>query len=167
MPDWPRLARFVGQAGPGWPGEVPGPQNGARKTWFCGGMVSKMEIRGFPVTQMDCMVPRRCLGEPVSPQLPLKNGSPRLSPVFGKFGMAPWASLWISYFPFVGPVLVSFILQTPVAPGPERQGRPRNLRQGSENVGKGLGICGKGSGMILASDPKQGGIGSYGPTKGP
>ena len=80
-----------GQAGPGWPGKVPGPQNGGRKTWFCGGMVSKMEIRGFPLTQMDCMLPRRLLGVPISPQTPPENGFPRISPISGKLGRVPLA----------------------------------------------------------------------------
>ena len=79
-----------GQAGPGWPGEVPGLQNGARKTWFCGGMVSKMEIMGFPVTQMDCMVPRRPLGKPVSPKTLLKHCFPDFSRFSGNWGGPPW-----------------------------------------------------------------------------
>ena len=72
-----------------------------------------MEIMGFPVTGMDCMVPRRPLGKPVSPRTPFKKWFSRLFPVFGNLGRGPWPSLWISYFPFVGPVPVSFILQTP------------------------------------------------------
>ena len=67
-----------------------GPPNGVRKTWFCGGMVSKMEIKGFPVTQMDCMVPRRPLGKPVFPQNPFKNCFPRFFPIFGNLGRSPW-----------------------------------------------------------------------------
>ena len=56
--------------GSGRPGEVLGGKMGVGKTWFCGGMDLKMEIREFPVTQMDCMVPRRPLGKPVFLQTP-------------------------------------------------------------------------------------------------
>ena len=42
-------------------------KNCVGKAWFCGGMVSELEIMGCPATRMDCMVPRRCLGEPVFP----------------------------------------------------------------------------------------------------
>ena len=91
MPGWPRLARG-GSGAPKW----------GLKTWFCRGMVSKLEIMGFPATQMDCMVPRRPLGKPVSPQTPLKNGSPRLFPISGNLGKVPLSPLCISYGPFVG-----------------------------------------------------------------
>ena len=61
------------------------------KTWFCGRMVSKMEIRGTPVTQMDYMVPRRFLGEPVFPKTPLGKWFSRLFPVSGDLGNGPLA----------------------------------------------------------------------------
>ena len=64
----PKFGSRIWKLGSGWPGEVLGGKMGVGKTWFCGGMDSKMEIRGFPVTQMDCMVPRRPLGKPVSPK---------------------------------------------------------------------------------------------------
>ena len=85
----PKFGPGISKFGPGWPGEVWEAKMGVGKTWFCEGMVLKMGIMGFPATQMDCMVPRRPLGKPVSPQTPLKNDSPRLSPVFGKFGDGP------------------------------------------------------------------------------
>ena len=53
---------------PSWPGKVLGPKMGVGKKWFSLGMVPKLEIRGFPATRMDCMVPRRPLGKPISPQ---------------------------------------------------------------------------------------------------
>ena len=64
---------------------------GPPKTWFCGGMVSKIEIMGSPATQMNCMVHRRPLGEPVSPQTRLKNDLPRNSPKSGNLGNSPLA----------------------------------------------------------------------------
>ena len=76
--------------------------NGDWKTWFCGGMGSKFEIRGFPATQMDCMVSGRPLGEPVSPQTPPENGFPRIFPISGKLGKLPGLPLYIPYWPFVG-----------------------------------------------------------------
>ena len=76
---------------------------GVGKTWFCGGMDSKMEIRGFPVTKMDFMVPRRPLGKPVFPKTPLKNGSPRLFLVFGNLGMGPLGLPVDLLFPLCGP----------------------------------------------------------------
>ena len=80
------------------------------KTLFCGGMDSKMEIRGFPMTQMDCMVPRRCLGEVVPPN-PTKN--------MFLVGLASWGKFWggrpalvrismtlyITHWHFVGPMV--------------------------------------------------------------
>ena len=60
-----------------------------RKTQFCGGIVSKLKMRGLPVTRMDCMVPRRPLGKPVSPQTPFKKWFPSTFPNFGKFGKGP------------------------------------------------------------------------------
>ena len=54
-------------------------------------MVSKLAIRGFPVTRMDCMVPRRLLGKPVSPNPLLKTWFPRLFPVSGIWGEVPLA----------------------------------------------------------------------------
>ena len=76
---------------------------GVGKTWFCGGMVSKMEIMGFPVTQMDSMVHRTPLGKPVFPKTLLKNWFSRLFPVLGVLGKGPPGPLCISYWPFVGP----------------------------------------------------------------
>ena len=64
---------------------------GPPKTWFCGGLVFKIEIMGFPATQMNCMVHRRPLGEPVSPQTPLKNSLPRNSPKSRNLGNSPLA----------------------------------------------------------------------------
>ena len=87
----PKFGPGIWKLGPGWPGEVFGPKMWVGKTWFCKGMVSKLEIMGFPATQMDCMVPRRCLGKPVSPKPPLKNGFPRLSPISGNLGRVPLA----------------------------------------------------------------------------
>ena len=98
----PKFGPGIWKLGSGWPREVFGGKMGVGKTWFCGRMVSKMEIRGVPVTRMDCMVPRRCLGKPVSPKKHLKNWFSRLSPVFGNFGQVPLAPLCISYGPFVG-----------------------------------------------------------------
>ena len=57
---------------------------------------------GFPVTQMDCMVPRRPLGKPVFPKTPFKKWFPSTFPNFGKIGEGPPGPLWISYGPFVG-----------------------------------------------------------------
>ena len=87
----PKFGPRIWKLGAGWPGEVLGPKMGAQKTRFCEGMVSKLEIRGVPATQMDCMVPRRPLGKPVFPKPPLKNGSPRLFPILGKLGKVPLA----------------------------------------------------------------------------
>ena len=51
-----------------------GSNMGVVKTWFCLGIVFKIEIRGVPATQMDCMVPRRPWGELVSlPTNPTKK----------------------------------------------------------------------------------------------
>ena len=72
-----------------------------------------MEIRGFPLTQMDCMVPRRPLGVPISPQTPPENGFPRISPISGKLGRAPPGPLCISYWPFEGLVILSTDLVDP------------------------------------------------------
>ena len=74
-----------------------------RKTQFCGGIVSKLKMRGLPVTRMDCMVPRRPLGKPVSPQTPFKKWFPSTFPNLGKFREGPLAPLYISYGPFVAP----------------------------------------------------------------
>ena len=62
---------------------------GPPKTWFCGGMVSKIEIMGFPATQMNCMVHRRPLGEPVSPKTPFKKWFAQEFPEIRKFGKFP------------------------------------------------------------------------------
>ena len=91
-----------------------GKENGVGKTWFCGGMDSKMEIRGFPVTQMDCMVPRRPLGKPVSPQTPLEKWFSRLFPVSGVLGEGPPGPLCISYGPFEGLAILSSYLVDPL-----------------------------------------------------
>ena len=94
-----KIGPGIWKLGPGWPGEVFGPKMGVGKTWFCEGMVSKMEIMGFPATRMDCMVPRRPLGKPVSPQPPLTNVFPRLFPILGNLGkvpLAPWTHLVIT-----------------------------------------------------------------------
>ena len=84
----PKIGPGIWKLGPGWPGEVFGPNMGVEKTWFCEGMVSKIGIMGFPATRMDCMVPRRPLGKPVSPQTHLKM-VPSTFPYFGKFGEGP------------------------------------------------------------------------------
>ena len=102
------------QTGPGWPGEVWGGKTGVGKTWFCGGIVLKMEIRGFPVTRMDCMVPRRPLGKPVFPSPPFKNSFPRLFLVSGNLGRVPLAPLCISYGPFEGLAILSSYLVDPL-----------------------------------------------------
>ena len=88
----PKFGPGISKFGPGWPGEVFGPKLGTRKMWFCLGLGSIFWIVGFPVTQMDCMVPRRCLGEAVSPQTPPKNGFWGISPIWGNFGGWPLAS---------------------------------------------------------------------------
>ena len=80
----------------GWAGKVLGPKMGVGKTWFCGGVVFKFEIRGFPATRMDCMVSRRPLGELVSPQPPSENGSTRIFPILGNLGSSPWTLLVIT-----------------------------------------------------------------------
>ena len=72
-----------------------------------------MEIMGFPVTQMDCMVPRRPLGKPVFPRTPLKKWISRLFPVFGKLGEGPPGPLCISYGPFEGLAILSSYLGDP------------------------------------------------------
>ena len=72
-----------------------------------------MEIRGFPLTQMDSMVPKRPLGKPVFPQTPLKDGFPRLFPVFRKLGEGPPGPLCISYGPFEGLAILSTYLVDP------------------------------------------------------
>ena len=98
----PKFGPGIWKLGPGWPGEVFGPKMGVGKTWFCEGMVSKMETMGFPTTQMDCMVPRRPLGKPVSPKTPLKNGSPRLFPILGNLGRVPLdLRVWLSCPPIL------------------------------------------------------------------
>ena len=45
-----------------WPGDLFGPKMGSRKTYFCDGIDFSWGFRGFPVTQMNCMVPRTHLG---------------------------------------------------------------------------------------------------------
>ena len=85
----PRFRPGIWKLGPGWPGEVFGAKMGVGKTWFCGGMFSTLDIMGFPATQMDCMVPRRCLGRLVSPQTLPKKGFPLTFPYFGEFGEGP------------------------------------------------------------------------------
>ena len=74
-----------------WPGEVFGPKMAVGKTWFCEGMVSEFEIRGYPMTQMDCMVSRRPLGEPVSSHPPPENGFTRIYFIWGKLRKVPLA----------------------------------------------------------------------------
>ena len=64
----PKFGSRIWRLGSGRPGEVLGGNMEVGKTSFCAGMDSKMEIRGFPVTQMDCMAPKRPLGKPVFPQ---------------------------------------------------------------------------------------------------
>ena len=95
------------------PGRCFGQIQGSPKTWFCGGMVSKIEIMGFPATQMNCMVHRRPLGEPVSPKTPLRNGLSKNSPKSGNLGNSPLAlpvdllfSLWLF------PICVIFFANT-------------------------------------------------------
>jgi len=73
------------------PGEVLGGNTGVEKNWFCGGLVLKTEIGGFPVTQMDCMVHRRCLGKPVFPKTSLKICFPDFSQFSGNWGRVPLA----------------------------------------------------------------------------
>ena len=110
----PKFGPRIWKLGPGWAGEVLGSKMGTRKTWFCEGMVSKLDIMGFPATRMDCMVPRRPLGKPVSPKTPLKNGSPRLFPISGNLGKVPLSPLWISYLPFVAPTGVGGMAEGPL-----------------------------------------------------
>ena len=97
---WAGVGLGLGWAWLGW--EACSLKMGVGKTWFCLEMVSKFEIMGFPATQMDCMVPRRPLGEPVSPQTPPENCFTRISPILGKLGKAPGLPLYIPYWPFVG-----------------------------------------------------------------
>ena len=102
----PKFGPGIWKFGPGWPGEVFGPNMGVGKTWFCEGMVSKLEIMGFPAAQMDCMVPRRPLGKPVFPQPPFKNGFPRLSQfweIWGRPPVPPVYPLWALCGP-IGPI---------------------------------------------------------------
>ena len=96
----PKFGPGIWKLGPGWPREVWGPKIGARKTRFCLGMVSKLAGMGFPATQMDCMVPRRPLGELVSPQTLPKMFTPTF-PYFGEFGEGPLSPLCIPYGPRV------------------------------------------------------------------
>ena len=123
---WSRY-RILAAAKCGWrpAGELPGScrrvvprQLGAWKTWFCLEMVSKFEIRAFPATQIDCMVPRRPLGRLASPQTPPENGFTGIFPIWGKIGDGPWPScifpigpLWAyrALFPLFG-VRCLFIL---------------------------------------------------------
>ena len=58
----------------------------AWKTWFCLGIGPRTKIWGNPVTQMDCMVSWRCLGEAVSPQTPPKKCFWGIFPIFGNLG---------------------------------------------------------------------------------
>ena len=95
------------EIGPGLARGGFGTKLGVRKTWFCEGMVSKLEIMGFPATQMDCMVPRRPLGKPVSPQTPLKNGSPRLFPISGNLGKVPLSPPVYPLWALCGPLSLS------------------------------------------------------------
>ena len=85
----PQIGPGISKLGPGWPGEVLGPTIGARKTWFCEGMVSKLEIMGFPATQMGCMIPRRPLGKLVSLQTLKQTCSYPPFLIWGKFGEGP------------------------------------------------------------------------------
>ena len=72
-----------------------------------------MEIRGFPLTQMDCMVPRMPLGVPISPQTPSRKWFPKDFPNFGKIGEGPPGPLCISYWPFEGLAILSTDLVDP------------------------------------------------------
>ena len=78
----PGISKF----GPGLARDILGVRMGPRKTWLCLGNGSKIQDMGNPVTQMDCMVSWRCLGELVCPQaLPKKcfQGIPRFSGILG------------------------------------------------------------------------------------
>ena len=73
-----------------------------------------MEIMGFPVTQMDSMVPRRPLDKPASPQTPPQKGFTSTFPNFGKIGKGPPGPLCISYGPFEGLAILSTYLVDPL-----------------------------------------------------
>ena len=79
------------------------PQPGVRKTWFCLGNGSKIEMRGNPATQMDCMVPRMCLDVPVSPQTPPNPSFWAISQFSGILGRAPGHPLLALCGP-IGPI---------------------------------------------------------------
>ena len=53
--------------GSGWAGDLLGAKTGARKTCFCAGNGLPWGRRGICARGLDCMVPRRALGRPVSP----------------------------------------------------------------------------------------------------
>ena len=93
----PRISKF----GSGWAQDSFGAKLGPGKTWFCLGNGLKNEDMGNPMTQMDCMVPWRPLGELVWPQSLPKNNFQGISRFFGGFGQGPWDALYIPYWPFV------------------------------------------------------------------
>ena len=51
-----------------WPGDLFGPNLGSQKTYFYYEIVFPWGFRGFPVTQMNCMVPRTHLGVLLCPK---------------------------------------------------------------------------------------------------
>ena len=81
----PGISKF----GPGWARDIFGPKMGPGKTWFCLGNGSKIQSMGNPVTQMDCMVSWRPLGELVCPKTPPENCFWGISPILGIWGRPP------------------------------------------------------------------------------
>ena len=82
----PNFGPGISKFGSGWARDIFGTKMGAGKTWFCLGNGFKIEDMGNPVTQMDCMVSWRCLGELVWPQSLPKNsfqGISRFSRILG------------------------------------------------------------------------------------
>ena len=90
-------------AGPPPPSGSRSPQPVVRKTWFCLGYGSQIEMRGNPATQMDCMVPRMCLDVPVSPQTPPNPSFWAISQFSGILGRAPGHPLLALCGP-IGPI---------------------------------------------------------------
>ena len=89
------------QEGSGWAGDLFGLKKGPRKTQFCGGNCFPWGLRGICARKLDCVVPRRLLGRPVSPpNLPENNFTgisqfPNKNPwAFWAFMVIPSAPLW-------------------------------------------------------------------------
>ena len=83
--------------GSGWAGDLFGPKIGPEKAWFRGGNGPPWGFRGIRARGMDCMVPRRPLGKPISPQTLPETHFTGIFPFPGKMPGPPWA--------LVGPLL--------------------------------------------------------------